>query len=91
MFSRGVLLGGVLVEKAIIDAYTYGETCLEENRHTGKERYAFHQNWPMKKNSSYEKALFQNVEAYMKGKETCAVHTDTPCVSHSLAMDGFDP
>ena len=63
-----VASGGVMAEKAFIDVYTYGETCIERNEHVGEEKYDFNKNWNMKKNSSYEKAPFQNLVAYMKGK-----------------------
>jgi hypothetical protein len=60
--------GSVIVEKGIIDVYTFGETWLEESTHNGTENYDFNKNWNMKKNSSYDKALFHNLVAYLKGK-----------------------
>ena len=60
--------GSIIAEKVIIDVYTYGETWLEESTHNGAERYDFNENWNMKKNSSYDKAIFQNLVAYLKGK-----------------------
>ena len=60
--------GSIIVEKVIIDACTFGDTLLEESRHKGPETYDFNKNWNMKKNSSYDKAIFQNLVAYLKGK-----------------------
>lgn len=61
--------GAVLAEKALIDAYTYGETYLEEIKHIEKGgEYDFNKNWNMKKNSSYDKAIFQNLVSYIRNK-----------------------
>ena len=63
--------GGVLAEKALIDVYTFGETYMEKtfHDHAGHGNYDFNKNWNLKKNSSYDRAVFQNLAAYMKGKQ----------------------
>ena len=66
--GKYVCVGSIIVEKVIIDACTFGDTLLEESRHKGSETYDFNKNWNMKKNRSYDKAIFQNLVAYLKGK-----------------------